>query len=398
MVELFNRQSHADLHALEISWSLERDGVSVAEGMIRRPDIPPGERMVVNLYRDLAAFPGQGEGFLNFSVRVREAQPWAPEGFELSRLQFPVPKPSANRQVADVIFDHLPPVADSEDSSAPADDPVDNSPVGENRRPQPTETVWRYEALEGNLLLAGGGMGLKVRLSDAAIDLLDFGKGNVLAGPLEPDFYRAPTDNEKAGYAEFLKKPDSGSQKNHFPVSLAFRIAGIVYGRSWESAARNRRVKKWTVKDRGDILETSFRLSIPGFLGSFIQVYRLHSDGHLEILFVGRPRRRMVRFGSRMLIPGRYSQVRWFGRGPQACYADRKSGALVSLHESDVESLTHDYLKPQESGNRTDVRRVSFSDGGSALVFRSSGGSLMDFSASHASREAVERAGHPLRN
>jgi hypothetical protein len=67
---------------------------------------------------------------------------------------------------------------------------------------------------------------------------------------------------------------------------------------------------------------------------------------------------------------------------------------LVDLYRDEVDGLSFDYLKPQESGNRTDVRRLSLSDGGSALVFRGEGGRFIDFSAGYASREEVARSPH----
>ena len=73
---------------------------------------------------------------------------------------------------------------------------------------------------------------------------------------------------------------------------------------------------------------------------------------------------------------------------------DRKAGAIVALHQADAGDLSFDYLKPQESGNRTGVRRVSFSDGGTAITFNAEVGNTIDFSAGFASREAIAVAGH----
>ena len=108
----------------------------------------------------------------------------------------------------------------------------------------------------------------------------------------------------------------------------------------------------------------------------------------------GRPWREMVRFGTRMSLPERYRQISWFGPGPQPTYIDRKAGALVGIHNMDANDLFHRYLMPQESGNRTDVRRVSFSDGGSAVTFCAPTGRFLDFSAGFASREAIQAAAH----
>jgi len=52
----------------------------------------------------------------------------------------------------------------------------------------------------------------------------------------------------------------------------------------------------------------------------------------------------------------------WFGRGPHETYDDRKTGAAVGLYSGQVEDLIHDYVRPQENANRTDVRWLALTD------------------------------------
>lgn len=390
IVEVINRNAHADLRGYEISWVLERDGVPVAEGSIRKPDIPAGESKAVNIYRDLAAYPGIGEGYLLFSVRLKEKTSWAETGYELSRLQLPVPEVTDAEQPADIIFDHLKPLEPvvEDDSDAP------DSEETEIGSPEKNPVPWRFEKHEGYLIIAGAGMGLRVRLADAALETLDFGMGNVLVGPLEPDFYRAATDNEKGGLAQFIGESTPENPGGKRLAKLAYRIADVVYGRHWESAARCRKIRGYRISRTEDGLRIRFSLRIPGFLGPVILSYSPSSSGEVSVSLKGLPWREMVRFGSRMIIPGRYRDVSWYGRGPQECYVDRKAGAVVACHRMDAEELSHNYLMPQESGNRTEVRRVSFSDGGSAVSFRAPEGRHIDFSAAFASREQIQAAGH----
>ncbi len=379
-VILVNRQSHIDLSSYEISWVLEWGGVAAAEGVIRKQDLPPGEEKTVNLFRNLAAFPGEGEGFITFMVCLKEEPPWAPAGFELARLQLPVPRVSREK-VADAIMGHL------------DVDPETGRP-GTGAASRPLVTTWRFEDDGDSLFIAGGGMGARVSLSNGALDLLDFGKGNVLSEPLEPDFFRAPTDNEQLGVAayidEFLLKVFSRVRIRKF----VYRQAARIYGKRWDNSGRTRRLKGWKVKETPEGLQLKCSLAVSGFIGSFEQELFFGNDSRVTVTFKGFPRWEMVRFGSRMVIPARFSQVKWYGLGPQECYSDRKTGALVGIHEVDAEELSFDYLNPQESGNRTAVRWVSFSDGGSALTFSASPSGTIDFSARFASREDVADAGH----
>lgn len=68
----------------------------------------------------------------------------------------------------------------------------------------------------------------------------------------------------------------------------------------------------------------------------------------------------MPRFGLRMIMPKEYEQMSWLGRGPQENYADRKSGSLIGLYEGTVWQQFHPYVRAQETGNKCDVRWMSF--------------------------------------
>ena len=382
VVRIHNRQSFADLKAFEMTWTLHRDGFEVAEGILRRPDIPPGSDLTVRLYRDLSAFPVRGEGYLDFSVKLKDDRPWAEAGYEVAKLQLAVPELESSGPTKDSIFHHL-------DLSYQQSDNGRAQQADEKKVESVVENLeWRCEELPDHLVIAGAGIGARIRLCNGALDALDFGKGNVLKEALEPDFFRAPTDNEQDGYAGFLR---------HFSEKL-YRLAKYQayrkYGHQWESASRERRLTRWKIQYSSGIPKIILFLKVPGFLGRLKEILEFGNDGGLEVRLSGIPTKEMVRFGTRMALDGRYRRVQWYGNGPQECYVDRESGAHVGLYEFDAEDLTFEYLNPQESGNRTGIRRVSFSDGGSAVVFRSIDHHHLNFSARFASREAVAAAGH----
>jgi beta-galactosidase len=76
------------------------------------------------------------------------------------------------------------------------------------------------------------------------------------------------------------------------------------------------------------------------------------------------------RVGMTLTAPGDFDRLRWFGRGPQESYADRKSGAAVGLYAGRVAEQFHDYSRPQETGNKVDVRwlAVERADGAGLAV------------------------------
>jgi beta-galactosidase len=88
----------------------------------------------------------------------------------------------------------------------------------------------------------------------------------------------------------------------------------------------------------------------------------------------------LPKFGLTLTLPSETRQVRWFGRGPHENYRDRKSGAEIGTYEATVDELFTPYIRPQENGNRTDVRWVALSrDDGVGLLAVAD--SVMEFSA-----------------
>ncbi len=87
--------------------------------------------------------------------------------------------------------------------------------------------------------------------------------------------------------------------------------------------------------------------------------------------------------------------VKWYGRGPQETYCDRKTGGKITLHQSTVTDLEHHYMRPQENGNRTDVRFAELTDAdGKGLRFTAEVGVPLQFSAWHYTQNELEKATH----
>jgi beta-galactosidase len=90
----------------------------------------------------------------------------------------------------------------------------------------------------------------------------------------------------------------------------------------------------------------------------------------------------IVRMGMNLEMPRSYDQFSWLGRGPQESYWDRKTGAFVGLYKQTVAEQYWRYVRPQENGNKTDVRWAAVTDAnGSGLLFV--GLPLLEVSAHH---------------
>ena len=301
------------------------------------------------------------------------------------RLQLEVPRVKNVAAPPDLFFPHL-------KTEMPHTDRIGDSK--ESMPGSPAREKWHWKKDADYLLIAGSGAGARISLVDGALENLDFGKGNVFASSLEPDFYRAPTDNERLGIAAFVDDFIPGLSGKPRIGKFFRRLADRYSGRSWESAGRTRVLTRYRVASRSDSLVVYMSLRVQGFFGRVRQKLVFRPDGKLTVTISGIPFKPMIRFGMRFSLTRRYQTVRWFGRGPNESYIDRKKSALVGLFERNGSDMAYDYLKPQESGNRSDVRWVSFSDGGVAVRFTSKPGKPFGFSACHANRESIARAAH----
>lgn len=66
----------------------------------------------------------------------------------------------------------------------------------------------------------------------------------------------------------------------------------------------------------------------------------------------------LPRYGMKMVLPGEFDQMTWYGRGPYETYWDRKTSALIGLYTGKVMDQYTPYISPQENGNKTDVRWI----------------------------------------
>jgi beta-galactosidase len=166
----------------------------------------------------------------------------------------------------------------------------------------------------------------------------------------EPYFWRAPTDN------------DFG---NGMPDNM-----GI-----WRSAHQLKKIKNLTI---GDATEEGLAVRINYELGSigvpYTIDYFIRNDGSIKVTasidMTGRDLPELPRFGMRLRMNGRFDSLRYYGRGPWENYSDRKESAFIGLYSDNIHHQYYPgYIRPQESGYKTDVRWFSLTeDDGRGIV------------------------------
>jgi beta-galactosidase len=206
------------------------------------------------------------------------------------------------------------------------------------------------------------------------IQLNYFGKEMLMDGKgPEPDFWRAPTDND-------------------FGNGLDQRCS------VWRKAGANRQLTAKKVQSISDAeAEVSFTYSLPGLkgetIGSYKSLYRVFADGTIWVKNSFSPSAENLpeipRMGMQLQLGREFENLEWYGRGPLENYWDRKSGSLVGRYAGKVKDQFYPYVRPQENGNKSDVRWATLTNnvGTGILII---GDQLLNITAHHNIMEDFE--------
>ena len=137
--------------------------------------------------------------------------------------------------------------------------------------------------------------------------------------------------------------------------------------------------------------------TIPAGETNYRNIYTIYGSADVVVESIFDPADKKLpelpRFGMQTAIPAEFDTMTWYGRGPHETYWDRKTGAAVGVYSGPVEEQIHNYVRPQENGNKTDVRWMTLTnkDGVGLLVV---GMPLLSVSAWPYTMEDLERARH----
>jgi beta-galactosidase len=236
------------------------------------------------------------ELILDVCAMLRQATPWADEGFIVAREQF-ILKPYNFRW------------------------PLS----GEDAKPQKSEAGITIPIYDGSITIDSTG---------ALTSWISHGKQKLKA-PLEPYFWKPENDNQHA--AQFAKRTAV-----------------------WQDAGKNRTVK--TIHVEGNQVKVEMSLPVGADL---TLTYTAKADGRIKVDMDYQPKANdiplMPKFGMRMRLPADYTHVEYYGRGPWENYPDRKRSAFIGYYQMPLSDFETDYVKPQDNGNRCDVRWLTLS-------------------------------------
>ncbi len=190
---------------------------------------------------------------------------------------------------------------------------------------------------------------------------------------VQPNFWRAPTDNDYGNGAPLRLQVWKESSRDFLvtDAELAREGNAVLLRVTYLLAAGNLYHMTYKIHPDGVVHVRSHFTSID----MIAEEHELSESTRTATFSPGREAARKAaaaievpRIGVRFRLPATMKSVRYFGRGPQENYIDRNHGATVGLYETTADRMYYPYVRPQENGHRSDTRWLSLSGLGRGLV------------------------------
>lgn len=316
-ISVYNENVFSGLENYLMEWSLLENGKVIEKGVIDNLDVPAGEKRIIKLPLNLPS--SENELLLNVDFKTKKEAMLVPAGFVLARNQIEI----------------NPYNFDKENNSAMFESGVPEFNGNNSRR----------------LIVKGDNFNLEFDRATGFICRYMINGVSMLEedSEIRPNFWRAPTDNE---YGNDL----------------------AVKSKVWRNPEM--KLKNFDWQDKEGVVKAVYEM--PEVDCEYVITYTLSDKGAIGINAQllpadnGSEMPEMVRFGINIRMPESMNISKFYGRGPVENYVDRKSGAFIGEYVLTSAEQAHPYLRPQETGTKSDIRWWSQTDkGGRGLKFTS---------------------------
>ncbi|MEO6069875.1 MAG: glycoside hydrolase family 2 TIM barrel-domain containing protein [Chitinophagaceae bacterium] len=303
-IETRNAYSFRNLDNMQLNWELQEDGKVIEKGTVQNLSLTPQEAKTFLLPIKTKEKDGK-EYFLNIRYTLKNSEPFLEKGYEIASEQFAWSK---GKMAA------MPAIHNGKLTLAQTSDKA---------------------------TISGKDFSIAFDLAKGVMSSYSV-KGEQLMerGP-QPAFWRAPTDNDiGAGYNRSLRK--------------------------WRNAYENGKIGEAKITPTSNGYEVAFTKSLVDGDASIEQTFSVYGDGSVKVenhfIPIKGGHKILFRFGNDLTLNKELNTIQYYGRGPWENYWDRKTASFVGLYKQAVGEQYFPYARPQESGNKTDVRWVSFTN------------------------------------
>ncbi|HIB73433.1 MAG TPA: DUF4981 domain-containing protein, partial [Candidatus Marinimicrobia bacterium] len=311
-VRITNRYEFINLDHLDFTWFIAEDGKTVESGKLGKLDLHPGQSTVLSFnLSGVVPKPG-AEYFLTIRARTNRDLPLIEKKHVVAWEQF---KLSIRRPSVEQDITKFPAI--------------------------------RFSETDSTVSIIGSNFHAVVNKATGYLSDYVFKNRHLIQSDLMPHFWRAPLDNDLGNLMHIRtavwKNVGKELTVQYFQRSLANNVAKIK-------------------------VITEHKVT-----GSKITMtYQIYGNGLIDIqlqLKTGNKRLpELPRFGMKMTLPKDFNRLTWYGRGPHESYWDRKTSAAVKVFSGSVWDQTYPYVRPQETGNKTDIRWMALDNGTIGLM------------------------------
>lgn len=336
-VRIQNKFFFTNLNEFQASWVLRCNGRDVQSGGLAPLDIEPQASKTVRIPVQKVENP-RGEYLLTVAFALRDETTWAEKTHVVAWDQFIMPWKQAQPNA--VAMD------------------VQSAQVVES---------------EKCVTLTANDVVIVIGKKSGVIESYRIGDVELLSSPLVPHFWKSPNDNQ---------------MRNNFASRMG----------AWRNAGEGRQLVSFSTSKAGGEINVVVKFRLPVADADYSLDYSIAPDGAVKIQAKYKPNASkapsLPRFGMTMTVPEAFNQVCWYGRGPQETYWDRKTGGEIAIYRNTVDDMVYDYVRPQDSGNRTDVRWATLTNV-EGTGFKVQGLTPLSVSAWPYTQADLEAAAHP---
>ena len=309
-VSVHNENFFRDLSNYALAWSLEEDGVETQNGTIADLDVPAQQTKNFTIPYAKSKIKGK-EVFLNIDFRLKEAEPLLTAGQVMAYAQLPVvTKQACSGDCSKMLAQ------------------------GHGKKKM------KLAAKKNNVVaVTTPNLTFKIDRSTGLISEYAYNGKSLLGegGTLKPNFWRAPTDNDMGAGLQKKFKAWKNPQMNLKNIDVK----------------KDKKTNSVTILTSFDMPEVQGQMDITYVVFANTGAVKVTEDFKAT---EGAKVSDMFRFGMLMQMPYTMEKSNYYGRGPIENYSDRKDCMRIGVYTDDADNQYFPYIRPQESGTKSDIR------------------------------------------
>lgn len=309
-VSVYNENFFRDLSNYALAWSLEEDGVETQNGTIADLDVPAQQTRTFTIPYDRSKITGK-EVFLNIDFRLKNAEPLLTAGQVVAYAQLPVVTKQACEGGCSKMLAE-----------------------GHGKKKM------KLAAKKNNVIaITTPNLTFKLDRTTGLISEYAYNGKSMLGegGTLKPNFWRAPTDNDMGANLQKKFKVWKNPQMNLKNIDVK----------------KDKKANTVTIVTSFDMPEVQGQMDITYLVFANTGAVKVTEDFKAT---EGAKVSDMFRFGMLLQMPYSMEKSTYYGRGPIENYSDRKDCMRIAIYNDDADNQYFPYIRPQESGTKSDIR------------------------------------------